>query len=85
VIYAGYADPPKRCRARAPDRYLAHVFLDGLVVSVNVPICFLCVDDDPDNPDPYDTLAGMRTVVKGLRPRPLNRPAHAPAPAGRPR
>ena len=85
VIYAGYSDPPKRCRARAPDRYLAHVFLDGLVVSVNVPICFLCVDDDPDNPDPYDTLAGMRTVVKGLRPRPLSRPAHAPAPAGRPR
>jgi hypothetical protein len=85
VIYAGYSDPPTRCRVRAPDRYLAHVFLDGLVVSVNVPICFLCVNDDPDHPDPYDTLAGMRAVVKGLQPRPLSRRAHAPAPADRPR
>jgi hypothetical protein len=84
VIYAGYSDPPKRCRARAPDRYLAHVFLDGLVVSVNVPHCFLCIDGDADL-DPYDTLAGMRTVVEGLRPRPLSRRAHVPAPAGRPR
>lgn len=80
----GYSYPPQRCRARAPDRYLAHVFLDGLVVSVNVPICSLCVDD-ADRPDPYDTLAGMRAVVEGLQPRPLSRPAHAPAPAGRPR
>jgi hypothetical protein len=85
VIYAGYADPPRRCRARAPDRYLAHVFLDGLVVSVNVPICLLCIDGNADHPDPYDTLAGMRAVVKGLQPRPISRPAHAPAPAGRPR
>lgn len=85
VIYAGYSDPPRRCRARAPDRYLAHVFLDGLVVSVNVPICLLCVDDDPAHVDPYDSLAGMRAVVESLRPRPLSRRAHAPARAGHPR
>ena len=85
VIYGGHSDPPTRCRARAPDRYLAHVFLDGLVVSVNVPICFLCIEGDADHPDPYDTLAGMRAVVTGLRPRPLSRRAHAPVPAGRPR
>jgi hypothetical protein len=68
VIYAGYADPPRRCARRAPDRYLAHVFLDGTVVTVNVPACLLCVRGAESGP--YNSEAGMRAVVEGLRARP---------------
>jgi hypothetical protein len=68
VIYAGYGDPPRRCDRRAPDRYLAHVYLDGAVVTVDVPVCFLCVA--PVEGDPYNTEAGMRAIAKGLVARP---------------
>jgi hypothetical protein len=69
VIYGGYSDPPRRCRERPPDRYLAHVFLDRMVVTVNVPFCF-CRDLNRPRGDPYDTRAGMRAVAEGLRLRP---------------
>jgi hypothetical protein len=67
VIYAGHADPPRRCSRRAPDRYLAHVHLDGAVVTVNLPACFLCIA--PVDGDPYNTEAAMSAVVEGLAPR----------------
>ena len=69
MIYGGYSDPPSRCRERAPDRYFAHVFLDGVVVTVNVPFCF-CRDLNRPRDDPYDTGAGMKAVAEGLRLRP---------------
>jgi hypothetical protein len=70
VIYGGYATPPKRCGRRPPDRYLAHTFLDDVVITINIPSCFLCVEPEPGRRDPYDTFAGMKTVIKALEPRP---------------
>jgi hypothetical protein len=69
VIYGGYSSPPERCGRGAPDRYFAHVFLDGVVVTVNVPFCF-CVLQRRDLGGAYDTLRGMRTVAANLRLRP---------------
>ena len=64
LIYAGYAHPATGSCAR-PDRYLADVYLDGVVVTVNRPYAFCCTDASPSNP--YNTLAGMTAVVRNLR------------------
>jgi hypothetical protein len=74
VIYSGYSRRQKQCGRRRPDRFLAHVYLRGEVVSVNVPICFLCAKPER-RPDPYNSRAGLSAVVRGLHPRP---PASAP-------
>lgn len=47
------------------DRFLAHVYFEDAVVTVNIPFCFACVGGF----GPYDTLEGMEAVVTGLRPR----------------
>jgi hypothetical protein len=69
VIYAGHASPPKRCGRRPPNLYLAHVFLDDVVLTINVPVCFLCVELVRGVPDTYNTLPGVRTVINALEPR----------------
>lgn len=66
VIHAGYVHPPARCRHAHPDRFLAHVYLDDVVVSVNPAIGWT----NREWGGPYDSLAGMRAVVRALRPRP---------------
>jgi hypothetical protein len=48
-LHGRSSTPPRRCGRRAPDRYLAHVFLDGVVVSVNVPLCFCVEPEEPDH------------------------------------
>jgi hypothetical protein len=61
-----YSTPPKRCGRRAPDRYFARVFVNGAVVTVNVPHCSLCVDREDGPRDPYNTPAGIRTAVEAI-------------------
>jgi hypothetical protein len=65
VIYAGYERPPASCGTARPDRFLAHVFFDDMVVSVNAVGCWRCREDG----GPYDSMAGMRAIVRALRPR----------------
>jgi hypothetical protein len=68
VIYAGYARGTRRpCPRAAPDRFLAHVFFPDLVVAVNMPLCFPCTAREAE---PYNTLRGLRAVVRSLRERP---------------
>jgi hypothetical protein len=67
VLYAAFATAQRRCdSSRPPDRFLAHVYLRRVVVSVNIPICWSCGDDS----GPYDSLTGMRHVVRALHQRP---------------
>jgi hypothetical protein len=56
------------CPQRRRDRVLAHVYLGRVVVTVNVPICYFCVALLPRH-NPYNSLAGMRTVIRALQPR----------------
>lgn len=69
IIYAGYAEPkPSACPSQPPDRYLAHVYLDGVVAAVNMPYCYMCASRGR-GVDPYNSLEGMEAIVKGLRRR----------------
>lgn len=85
VVYQGYGPRPDAfprpgpirlapgiesgpCPRRRRDRVLAHVRLERAVVTVNIPICFFCVaPPGPDNP--YNSVAGMRAVIRALGPR----------------
>ena len=67
VIYAGYSRPARRCGKRRRDRYLAHVFLEDVVVTVDAPFSFCAPERGGDA---YDTLRGMRAIVENLMRRP---------------
>ena len=54
------------CPKRRRDRVLAHVHLAGVVVTINIPICFFCI---ADRGNPYNSVAGMRAAIRALRPR----------------
>jgi hypothetical protein len=56
------------CPTRERDRVLAHVHLEGAVVTVNVPVCFFCIAHHGRG-NPYNSLAGMKAVIRALRPR----------------
>ena len=68
VLFSGHTRHQKRC-GRRPDRFLAHVYLPGTVVSVNVPNCRACIERGR-GADRWNSLRGMRAIVKGLRIRP---------------
>ncbi len=63
------------CPERPPNRYFAIVRIDGLVAAVNFASCKACL---PLAPGPYNSLKGMRAIVRGLQLRP--KPVY-PAPA----
>jgi hypothetical protein len=71
-IFTGYGTPrPLRppCPGRPPDRTLAHVYLPGVVVAVDMPYCYMCAAGQPRRP-PYETVAGMTAIARGLTVRP---------------
>ena len=69
VIVAGHSTHRARCSGRRHDLFVAHVHLRGVVVSVNLPVCLMCFERGRAG-DPYDSLRGMRAVVRGLHRRP---------------
>jgi hypothetical protein len=71
VIYAGYGGPrPGACPQRPPDRHWAITHIGDVVIGVNLAICPLCQDW---REGPYNSLRGMKTIVRALmvRPRPV--------------
>jgi hypothetical protein len=54
------------CPRRRRDRLLAHIYLERAVVTVNIPICYFCVALLARD-SPYNTLAGMRAVIRALQ------------------
>jgi hypothetical protein len=65
LIYAGHEVRRTRCDGAPADRFLAHVFLGGTVVTVNEAVCLSCREGG----GAYDSRAGMLAVVRGLRER----------------
>jgi hypothetical protein len=63
LIYAGYKLTRGGCPDRPPPQYIAHVFFRDVVVAVNIPVCFTCLG----NTGPYNSLAGMIAIARGLR------------------
>jgi len=66
IIYAGHEQRQARC-VRPADRFLAHVFLRDVMVSVNPMACIRCRRLGFSDDGSYDSMAGMRTIVRGLR------------------
>jgi hypothetical protein len=56
------------CPKRRRDRLLAHIYLERAVVTVNIPICYFCVALLARD-SPYNSLAGMKAVIRALQPR----------------
>jgi hypothetical protein len=68
VVYAGYASRHLRsCPKRAPDDYWAIAHLGQMVVGVNMTHCTGCLEPGYG---PYNSLAGMKTILGGLQLRP---------------
>jgi hypothetical protein len=71
-LFDGYGEPnpvERPCPKRPRDRVVAHVYYDKVVVAVNMPYCYVCARP-LGRPNPYNTVAGLETVVRSLRPRP---------------
>ena len=68
-IFQGYGlpNPVKRpCPKRPPDRVIAHVYYETVVVAVNMPYCYMCARPAPAG-SPYNTVEAIETVVRSLR------------------
>lgn len=71
VVYAGYGGPgPGACPQRPPDRHWAIAHIGDVVIGVNLAICPLCQDW---REGPYNSLRGMKAIVRALvvRPKPV--------------
>lgn len=68
VVYAGYGRRHlKTCPQRPPDDYWAIAHLGGMVIGVNLTLCFICLERGYG---PYNSLAGMKTILRALTVRP---------------
>ena len=69
-VYAGYSTRVNEpCPSRPRDRFMAHAYLDDMVVVVNMPYCWSCAPEI-EAKDPYNNQRGMEAIVRGLRLRP---------------
>jgi hypothetical protein len=74
-IFSGYASatPLRRpCPRTPPNLVVAHVYLTGATVAVNMPFCLMCVGVSA-RPQPYGTVTAMRAIARALTPRPPKR------------
>ena len=71
VIHSGYGVEPAAgaCSSASFDRFLAHVYLPGVTVAVNMPYCYTCAPRFGGS-DPYNSLQGMEAIVRALQRRP---------------
>jgi len=69
VIYSGYGVEPAACSSAPFDRFLAHVYLAGVVVAVNMPYCYTCAPRFGGS-DPYNSAQGMEAIARALERRP---------------
>jgi hypothetical protein len=67
TIYTGHVDGFRPCAKRSPRRFFAVVHLGGIVVGVRFTSCRDCVKPARGS---YDSLAGMKAVVRSLQLRP---------------
>jgi hypothetical protein len=77
TVFAAYGRPFESCPKRPPRRFFAIVRLPGAITAVNLGECLGCGFNSP-----YNSLAGIKMIVRGLRLRP---PPVYPAPPARAR
>lgn len=67
LIYRGFEGTRRPCPARHRGSYAARVYLGRVVITIETgSICAVCFGAGNG---PYDSLAGMKALVKGLAPR----------------
>lgn len=62
AIYAAHATAENRCDGRRRNAFMAIVRRDGVVVTVNMPLCYTCRFGGP-----YNSFKGLEALTKGLR------------------
>ncbi len=67
TIYAGHVEGFRPCAIHSPKRFFAVVHLGGLVATVNLNTCRDCPEPAHGS---FNSLAGMKTVVRSLHLRP---------------
>jgi hypothetical protein len=67
TIYTGHVEGFHPCAAHGPRRLFAVVHLGGLVIAVNLDGCRDCPEPAHGS---FNSLAGMKAVVRALRLRP---------------
>lgn len=67
TVFSGYRRDFDVCPERPPDRYFAFAYIGGTVTAVNFVSCRQCWQLVSG---PYNSLPGMKAVVRGLRLRP---------------
>jgi hypothetical protein len=66
VLYVGFEQPQTRCEpGRQPDLFMAHVVLERLVVSINIPYGYA----HGEGGGLYDSATAIRRVIRALRAR----------------
>jgi hypothetical protein len=53
------------CPSRPADRVIAHVYLPGVVVAIDMPYCYTCAESGPTR-SPYETVPTMTTLARAL-------------------
>jgi hypothetical protein len=68
LVYSGYARKPHsgRCPKRPFNAFVAHAYLPGVVVAVNMPNCVNCADGETGPSAPYNSVRGMTAAVRAL-------------------
>jgi hypothetical protein len=66
IVYAGYGADFATCPQRQPNAFLADVYRGRTVLTVDAPICLRCA---VLSHGAYNSLHGMKAVVRSLRPR----------------
>jgi hypothetical protein len=66
-VYSGWARLPSgRCPARPRDSFAALAFFRRVVVAVNMPYCTRCAEGVTGRNAPYNSVRGMKAIVRGL-------------------
>ena len=59
--------PDGSCPLRSPDGYYAIAYIGRMVIGVNLRTCTICLEAGSSS---YDSLSGMKTILRGLTVRP---------------
>lgn len=62
TIYAGHAKAENRCDGRRRTSFMAILRREGLLITVNMPLCYTCRVGGP-----YNSFKGLAAVARGLR------------------
>jgi hypothetical protein len=70
IVYSGHARLPRsgRCPTRPRDSFAALAYFRRVVVAVNMPYCTRCAEGVTGRNAPYNSVRGMKAIVRGLRP-----------------